>query len=155
MNKPQVLGSSSENDFKAYFFRHYVRRVVMACRCGVLVRVMFYEQSWTHTFWHDGESFDLYRAERLPWILEVLQRPEEIRVDREPKREAYLLTENKWGEYFVVIVEATKRHDCWRFITAYPLDLRGYLIMRCYPDVCSKKEEARGSFRKALAKPRQ
>jgi len=100
-----------------------------------MVRVMFSDLDWEHTFWHDGEDFDLYRAERLPWILEAIQRPNEIRVDWIPGREDYILTEDKWGENFVVIVRGTKRPDRWIFQTAFPLDLQTLLKKRCHPEV--------------------
>jgi len=117
---PQVLGFTSENDFKAYFFKHFVRSQVFATRSNARVRVVFTAHNWAHVFWRNGQYFDLERAERMPWMLEALQRPEEIREAHVKGRDVYLLTEARWGEDFAVVVTVPNRKGVSHFITAYP-----------------------------------
>ena len=134
--RPQVLGFKSESNFKAYFFKHFVRAMVFANRCGTSVRVIFRDTDWIHVFWDDGRAFDLARAERLPWILEALQRPEQIREGRRPDREVYLLTRAKWGEDFSVIVRAPNKKGVSYFVTAYPLEMKSLLKILTHRRAC-------------------
>jgi len=119
MLPPQVLGFSDPNDFKAYFFKHFVWTKVFACRNTDQIRVIFSDRNWTHVFWRDGEAFDLARAERMPWILVALKSPEEIYEAHEGDREVYILTKGRWGEDFCIVIERTRSEEVWRFVTAY------------------------------------
>ncbi len=141
MSKPQMLGFTSPNDFKAYFFKYFVRAQVFSIRGDLQVTVMFSENSWWHVFWRDGECFDLERAERMPWILEALQRPEEIRVGYVGKRDVYLLTEKKWGENFCVVVEKPNLKGRSHFVTAFVPDLRAMLKIRACHALISQKDK--------------
>jgi hypothetical protein len=129
-----MLGFTSPNDFKAYFFKNFVWAKVYAQRGNEEVRVMFSERSWDHVFWRDGECFDLERAERMPWILEALQRPEEIREGYSGDRDVYLLSKKKWGQDFCVIVRKPNHKGASCFVMAYPPDLGTLIKIRvCHP----------------------
>ena len=132
---PQVLGFTSENDFKAYFFKHFVWAKVLATRGNSRVRVIFTAHNWAHVFWRNGEYFDLERGERMPWILEALQRPEEIRQAHVKGREVYLLSEFGWGEDFAVVVETPNRKGVSHFVTAYPARSKTIVRIRRNPRI--------------------
>ena len=136
MLPPQVLGFNNPSDFRTYFFKHFVWAIVMANRCGIETRVMFTIDTWEHVFFPHGQVFKLDRAERMPWILEALQRPEEICEGHEGMRDVYLLTAQKWGEDFCVVVRKPNRKGVSHFVTAYPLYLKSLLKIRaCNPRI--------------------
>jgi hypothetical protein len=132
---PQVLGFTSENDFKAYFFKHFVWAKVFASRGGTQVRVIFTAHNWAHVFWRNGQYFDLERAERMPWIFEALQRPEEIRQAHVKGREVYLLTGSGWGEDFAVVIQTPNRKGVSHFITAYSAGTSTIVKIRTNPRI--------------------
>lgn len=133
---PQVLGFTNPDDFKAYYFKHFVHRVIFANRGSGKVRVVFTADIWIHAFWDDGRAFDLQRAERLPWILEALEDPEEILEGHTGKSEVYILTKKMWGEDFCVVIRKPNRKGVSYFITAYPPDPGTMLKIRtCNPRI--------------------
>ena len=133
---PQVLGFTKVDDFKAYFFKNFVWAEVFANRCGTRIRVIFTVQNWEHVFCRDSSCFDLERAERMSWILEALQRPEEVRDAYEENRDVYVLTKDGWGEDFCVVVKKPNRRGRSHFITAYPPTLKTLLKIRaCNPRI--------------------
>jgi len=101
-----------------------------------MTRVMFTIDNWEHVFFPKGKTFRLDRAERMPWILEALQRPEEILEAHKGERDVYLLTQKKWGEDFCVIVKKPNQKGISHFITTYSPGLKSVLKMRfCNPRI--------------------
>lgn len=131
-----MLGLKSSNDFKGFFFKHFVWAEVFANRGDTQVRVIFTANNWEHVFWRGSDCFDLQRAERMPWILEALRHPEEIRQAYKGKRDVYILTEQVWGEDFCVVVKMPNTKGVSHFVTAYPPDLKSMLKIRaCNPKI--------------------
>ncbi len=135
----EILQFSRKDDFKAYFFKYFIQSEVFATRMETKVSVIFVPHNWTHVFLRDGKYFDMQRAQRMPWILEALQRPHEIREGYTLTRDVYLLTGKRLGEDFCVVVEKPNQNGKSHFITAFPLTVSSLQKIRMNPLIWQKE----------------